>query len=621
MSKPRKIFRTIIGVGLVILAPMLVFIGVRTWQEKHPAEVAEVEQAELAEEAKAEELEPAESESEEGFILTDADLTEKTFSVEDAMVQRGILTEEDQEIQAEFGEDAYSAVKTADELGTTAENEASLNKIEAWRIEQWKSMIPSEARWKSYSIDLKDGSETHVTSSAKDLGYVKYDITSALELAFDGDKDDEAAIGEGILERLANPFVAATWIRGTANIEYLGEKARSIKGNEFFNEFILEDRKAFAKNREEFEEVMKEDAVLEGDYTFNYSYDEIPGPGGDGLNHWVEYVGEDKDGNNVFILTEHYRDLVGSWYAWFRGTHVFYGPKDWQTRVKSVLDDRNSKRARPQFTDEADRQDSLTSFVFVGVDKNGNRLSEFWGINRCTSDWCIYGNATKKKSSGGKDVVIQDSSKKDGGQTVAAVSKQTPSGGDKKKIPAVVTPSPKPTTSPKPKPTTNPKKKDPAQSSNNKPENAIVAGTNVGENLDLFNLNVPQVWSNVVAEAQGGNQSDYTAAIEAGIWTPPGSENNNTPDPGTVQNNVVVTDNNGNDYVATVTWETDDKTGATVADYDYTEPTSDGGSQDVHVDHGEAETEAPHDVDMSNHDDAGNASHQNTADNSPEETF
>ena len=253
---------------------LLVAFLVTSWAKKYPSkqseETTKAEATAEETEAPAEETEPTAEEpetvveekipdatSEGGIILT------KGASVEDAMLKWGILTDEDKEIQAEFGENAYSAVKTAEETGSTAAEVASLGAVEEWQINRDKAVVPFEVRWKSFERDRKDGSETHVISSAKSLGYVDYDITDALEFAFEGEKDDLEAITKGIVERLANPLVAGAWIRGTANVEFLGKKAREIEGNEFFNEFILEDRKAFAKDRQEFEEIMKEDAVPE----------------------------------------------------------------------------------------------------------------------------------------------------------------------------------------------------------------------------------------------------------------------------------------------------------------------------------------------------------------------
>lgn len=513
-TKWNRLFTATAWITGIALLCTGIFAGIRLypWGQSKTSQQAQEQEAQDDESNAASEKVPESAEGTKA-VHTTADVTEQT-SVEDVMVKRGILTEEDKAAQAEYGEDAYAAIKP----DGNAEEDASLDSVESYRREQWKSMVPSEVRWKSYSIDLKDGSETRVTSSAKDLGYVKYDITSALELAFPCEKDDEQAIGEEILARLGNPFVAGTWIRGTANIKYDGEMARSIKGNEFFNEFILEDRKAYSKDREEFEEIMKEDAAIDGGYTFDYDYDKIPGPGGDGLNHWVTSLGEDEDGNMIFILNDNYCELVGDWYAWFMGTHAFYGAKDWQTRAKSVLDNRNSRRARPQFTDEPDRQENLTSFIYAGIDKNGNRTSEFWGINRCTSDWCIFGGTSKGD---GKVIIynppVQDNKASQGWSASQSTSTSNPSNPDKPDNPD--------------KPKSKSKHKE--ASSVNKPQNIINGKDPVGQGTDAFQSTKPDEPASTVAEAQY-QPTDQTQAVldNGGNKTTPGTEGPDLPNPG-----------------------------------------------------------------------------------------
>lgn len=613
-------WRPPVGVVAIPLVILGIFTGIWNYSKTNSTseEAIAVAEETTVSEAETEAAEAEKTSDEGGVILTDSKTEKVTLS---AMLSKGRPTAEEMNIQAEYGEDAYPVAKTAEESSSTVEELKLTSEI----LDRFEALIPWEFNWNSLGIK-KDGTLSHVDQSAKDHGYVNYNISSALSTAFDSKKNDDEGLSKELLEEFSNTIFTSVMMRGIGNVKVLDKRLREVYG--FFDKFIVEDRKAYAKDEEEFWKLMEEDKILDDGYTIDCSFDdtpgltyaEIPGNGGDGIDHWTTpaYEGDE------IIVTPEYHQYATKLAALIFSTLSYEGVKDRTTKLKSVLDNRSDGGfARGQFTDLPERQVNAPMLLFTYRDKDGSIAGDFFGIDYWDKNFEIPGGTTTGK------VVVHKNPKKEVTPTLTK-KKVTPTPTPKPTAKPTATPTkaPKPTQTPKPtsapKPTTTPTKppkpnpeptttpKHPENDPQYKPENVDIAGKNVGEELNLFNINVPQIWSNDVPEAQGGNQSEYTQAIVSGDWTPSGSENNYTPEPGTVETDVVIIDENGNGHTGSRTWETDDGTGAPVADGDYVDEAT---GEEAHADHAEARTEEATDVVMDDHVASGNETEGNTAEN------
>ncbi|MBQ9016697.1 hypothetical protein IJ103_00420 [Candidatus Saccharibacteria bacterium] len=426
--------------------------------------------------------------------------------------------------------------------------------------------------------------------------FVNYEISFATARVFGSKQNDEDSFKEQLYYLVRNYVAFVELLDEWGEATTLGVENREIW--DFFDVGI-----AIANKNQEIPEDAEEApgvyAILE--------------PGSDGR---LKYTTEWENVMVDFIIWADRLSYEGT-YEWYTRERGYLGPADGTAHDDVRYDfDESIANTRANFTTDPERQVNLPSEI-VSIRDKGIRVSDFMGINLVTSDAELYTEAPKVKKATLDKV-------KDGGEITVVdytlPTKQQPSGSTKVTYTAStgeVKPAPTPT--PKPKKYDKKKEADPQY----KPENAIIAGVNIGENLDPFQPvgSVPQTWSTEVATSQGGNESAYTQAIESGSWEPSGESNNNTPSPGTTVVNATVTDEKGEEHTATETWHQDDNTGANVADADYSEPTSDGGSEDVHVNHAEAETEAPHDVDTSDHESSGSESSGNTSDWDGDESF
>ncbi len=519
-----------------------------------------------------------------------------------ASLVRSEPSDEEKALQEEYGEDAYLAADDKTEEEVSEEVERGRKMLTEDIFSYYESFIPEEFCYNSLSM-TKDGEPSNVTLSAKEHKYVTYEINSALSTAFDSKKDDDEGISKELLEEHANPFFVSTMMRGIAPLYYV-EGTRWGDVYDFIGKFIAEDRKAFAKDEDEFWKMMDEDKVLWKGYSLDIDFDgkpgltyaEIPGKGGDGVDHWVLPA---YDGEAYKVTSEYHRYAAKLAALLCTGDLISYeGIKDRSTVIKSVVDNRvafgsgpEQERAgfmRSQFTDESNRQVTAPMLLFVARDKNGRASGDFFGIDYWDKNFEIPGGITKE--SGGKKIIIQDNPVNPVSTTAKLNNKSNP----KTTATSTTTPTKNPPSNP-PGGGGNKSKKD----SNKNPKTPVSQPIQGQSDFQSVGTQ-PTNWGSTVEEAQHQSTAQTQAILDnGGQKTTPGTENTSVP---TTGQTVTVTDETGQSHTGTATASTDPNTGTEVADVTYHD---DSTGQDVKVDNAEVKTEPATDVDTSSHQEAG----------------
>ena len=519
-SKAFKFFQAtawIMGIALLCIA---VFAGTKFYtkaaneadqkRQQAQAKVDELEEKQkAAEQSEAEEAVPVATEPKEKVSFT-------------SNLVKAEPSDEEKAIKEEYGEDAYLLADDKTEAEVSADVEYGRQALSQEIFDYYESQIPEEFCWNSLSV-TSEGGPSHVISSAKDHGYVDYNITSALSTAFDSKKDDDEGIGKELIEEFSNPYFVSVLMRGIAPLHYV-EGVRWGEMYEFIGKYIAEDRKAFAENEDEFWKMMEEDKVHWKDYSIvdtnfdntpGLTYAEIPGKGGDGIDHWVlpAYDGE------IYEVTPEYRSYAAKLAALiYTGDVISYeGISTRSTVLKSVVDNRvafgfgpEQERAgfmRGKFTDLPSRQVTAPALIFAPRDKNGRISGDLFGIDYWDKNFEIYGSVVKE--SGGKKVIIQD----DPVKTTAGSSEQA-------KLTRKSTTTTTTTTTTKKK--YNKKKE---SSSVLKSENQIDGKNPVGQGTDALQSTKPAEAVPTVAEAQHQPTEQTQAIVNSGQKTTPGTEN------------------------------------------------------------------------------------------------
>lgn len=567
-SKAFKIFSTtawIMGIALICTAA---FAGAKFYSKnaakKTPKSSYEAEEA--AEVAKPE-VNPAVAIEEK----------ENTAEAINTAFKQYEPTEEEKALEA-----GYTMPQLDPEDSVSKLDEFALGPISEEMLSPMRDWLGWQVDWSSYPVNpVTDEPMTQARiNSAKELGYVDYTMSYATAPGFPKNWEDYR-VQRGLPEDATEADCIFRWVGDlTGNypafvgmVELFGEaktmgvKNRDISGNEFFNEILKLSAEAEIENKGVTKFL---DDKADPAYSL-YNFD------------WQTYRAK-------FMLWLSLTSSEGRKNWWTR-EKSYLGPADGTAHdgVEWKFDYTNVAYVHPNFTTSKQRQTDLDSFVFCSKDKNGYRVSDFFGVNCTNADAELYGEApvVKKKDitagGGGYDPGKQP----DGTVKIVATSSKV----------EVKKPEPTPT------PTTTPRKKYDKKKENSsvlKPENIIDGKNPVGQGTDAFQPVKPAEPASTVAEAQH-QPTEQTQAIinNGGQKTTPGTENPTLPSTG---QNVEVKDESGQTHIGEATTGTDQNTGAEVADVTYHDDTS---NQDVKVDNAEVRTEPATNVDTSDHKSAG----------------
>lgn len=397
-------------------------------------------------------------------------------------------------------------------------DEFALGPISEEMLSPMRDWLGWEVDWSSYPVDpITDQPMTTTRVNwAKNAGYVDYTMSYATSFGFPKNWEDYRA-QRGMPEDATEQEVVFRWIGDqTANypaflgmVELFGEaktlgtKNRDISGNEFFNEIL----KLAAEAEMENKGVTKflKDGVDPAYSQYNFD--------------WQSYRAK-------FMIWLSQCDSAGRKNWWTR-EKSYLGPADGTAHdgVEYKFDYTRVSYIRPNFTTDKQRQTDLDSYVFCFKDKNGYRVSEWFGVNATNGDAELYteGEPVKKKD------ITADSGYNPAKQPDGTVKVSTT-----KTTVEVVKPTPTPTPTPKPTPTPIPKpKKDKSKSSVTKKENIIDGKNPVGQGTDAFQHTKPAEPAATVPEAQHQPTPETQAILDnGGNKTTPGTEGPSLPNPG-----------------------------------------------------------------------------------------
>ena len=388
-------------------------------------------------------------------------------------------------------------------------DEFALGPISEEMLSPMRDWLGWEVDWSSYPVDpITDQPMTTTRINwAKNAGYVDYTMSYATSLGFPKNWEDYRK-ERGLPDDATEQEVVFRWIGDqTANypaflgmVELFGEaktlgtKNRDISGNEFFNEILALAAEAEMENKG----VTKflKDGVDPAYSQYNFD--------------WQSYRAK-------FMIWLSQCDSAGRKNWWTR-EKSYLGPSDHTAHdgVEYKFDYTRVSYIRPNFTTDKQRQTDLDSYVFCFKDKNGYRVSEWFGVNATNGDAELYTEETPVKK---KDITAKSSyspAKQPAGTVKVSTTKTTVE---------VVKPTPTPTPTPKPTPTPIPKpKKDKSKSSVTKKENIIDGKNPVGQGTDNFQPVKPETPAATVTEAQHQPVAETS--------THPGQEGPSLPTPG-----------------------------------------------------------------------------------------
>ena len=428
-------------------------------------------------------------------------------------------TEEEKALEA-----GYTMPQLDPEDSVSKLDEFALGPISEEMLSPMRDWLGWNVDWASYPVNpvTDQPMTTARINSAKNLGYVDYTISYATapgfpknwedyrkERGLPDDATEEECIFRWVGDLTGNypAFVGMVELFGEAKT--MGVKNRDISGNEFFNEIL----KLSAETEMENKGITKFlDDKADPAYSL-YNFD------------WQTYRAK-------FMLWLSLTSSEGRKNWWTR-EKSYLGPADGTAHdnVEWKFDYTNVAYVHPNFTTAKQRQTDLDSFVFCFKDKNGYRVSEWFGVNATNADAELYteGGSVKKKdiNAGGG----YNPSKQPAGTTkVVATSSKV----------EVVKPTPTPTPNPKPTSTPTPKKtpKHKEKSSVNKPENIIDGKSPIGQGTDEYQPNKPAEPAATVEQAQY-QPTEQTQAIldNGGQKTTPGTEGPSLPNPGETAKN------------------------------------------------------------------------------------
>ena len=435
--------------------------------------------------------------------------------------------------------------------------------------------------WDSYPVDpVTDTTKTiQRTHSAKEeLGYVDYSMSYATAPGFpkdwkeyvtsrgmDPNTTEEEAVYRWVGDLTGNYPAFIGMVELYAEAKTLGVKNRDIEGNEFFNEILNLAKQA----EDEGKGVTKFiDADATPAYT-KYNFD------------WQTYRAK-------FMYWLSLTDFAGR-KEWLTREKSYLGPADNTVSANMIhkFDYTNVGYIRPNFTTAEDRQTSLPSYPFCFKDKNGHRVSDFFGVNATNADAELYSEqkAVKKsqlKQSGYNPTKTPEQNKKAAAKAEAKKKSSTTSSSKKKKDP-----------DPTPKKKYNKHKE---KSSVLKKENQIDGKDPKGVGTDNFQPvgTQPTNWGSTVETAQYQPQ-----AIAS---THPGESHEVSQAPGTTETTTSYNPSTGYTTVTTTTATGNPDTGVVTTDVWETTTSPSGETESSYTENAEASTpeiheEADHDGD------------------------
>lgn len=432
--------------------------------------------------------------------------------------------------------------------------------------------------WDSYPVDpVTDTTKTvQRTHSAKELGYVDYSMSYATAPGFpkdwkeyvtsrgmDPNSTEEEAVYRWVGDLTGNYPAFIGMVELYAEAKTLGVKNRDIEGNEFFNEILNLAKQA----EDEGKGVTKFlDANATPAYT-KYNFD------------WQTYRAK-------FMYWLSLTDFVGR-KEWMTKEKSYLGPAD-NTVSEGMIhkfDYTNVAYVHPNFTTATDRQTSLPSYPFCFRDKNGYRVSDFFGVNATNADAELYAEQKAAK------------------KTQLPTSGYNPKKTEAQQVKAKATTASSSTTSTskKKKDNNNPDKKKKynkhkENSSVLKKENQIDGKDPKGVGTDNFQPvgTQPENWGSTVETAQYQPQ-----AITS---TYPGTSNEISQAAGTTETSTWYDPETGTTTVVTTTAKENPETGVVTTDVLETTTNSSGETESSWTENADASTpeiseEADHDGD------------------------
>ena len=497
---------------IIGLVAVLAIGGLLTWAAYGFSKKHQAAEAALAVEQEAQEAQESEQEPEPEIVEAVMTDTNPAEIINLAFAKHG-LSEEDKALEADMVLPQLDPADTESKLSDYA-----LGPISEEMLSPMREWLGWEVDWSSYPVNpvTEEMMTTARTHSAKELGYVDYTMSYATAPGFPKDwktyakargldenctEDDAVIRWVGDLTGNYPAFIGMVELFGEAKT--LGVKNRDIDGNEFFNEILDLAKKAEEENKGITKFLDSEATPAYSKYTFD----------------WQTYRAK-------FMYWLMLSDFQGR-KDWWTSEKSYLGPAD-NTVSEGMIhkfDYTNVTYIRPNFTTAKDRQTNLPSYPFCFKDKNGYRVSDFFGINCTNADAELYAEQPAAKKAQLKATAVKLT------QQPAGVAKVTASttGTIKKEEGKKVTP-----------PTPRDKEiKKVKNSAVNNPRNSIDGKNPVGQGTDAFQAvgTTPTNWGTTVPAAQYQAQAtDGTSGTSNPTLTAPaGTTVIQNPDGGTTE--------------------------------------------------------------------------------------
>ena len=495
--------RTLIAISSILaiaLVGLWIFIGAKTWPWGGEKEETVAAEAVSEEEITAEEPEASVEPVEEKADAVQAINT--VFSQHEPTEEEKAYEGTDFTLPQLDPEDSASKL---DEFALGPMSEEMLSPMRDW--------LGWQVDWSSYPVDpITDEPQTQARINwAKNAGYVDYIMSYATSKGFPkdwqeyraqrglpDDATEQECIFRWVGDQTANypAFLGMVELFGEAKT--LGTKNRDISGNEFFNEIL--DLAAQAEMENKGVTKFLKDGVDPAYSQYNFD--------------WQSYRAK-------FMIWLSQCDSAGRKNWWTR-EKSYLGPADGTAHddVEYKFDYTRVSYIRPNFTTDKQRQTNLDSFVFCFKDKNGYRVSEWFGVNATNGDAELYTEEAPAKK---KDITAGGSGYNPTNQPVGTTQVVATSTG----VTVKKEPEKKKDPDPKPKKTLSKHKE---KSSVLKPENQIDGKNPIGQGTDAFQPTMPAEPASTVAEAQYQPTTETQAVLNnGGQKTTPGKEGPDLP--------------------------------------------------------------------------------------------
>lgn len=451
-------------------------------------------------------------------------------------------------------------------------------------LEPMREWLGWTVSWNSYPVDpITDSTMTEKrTHSAKELGYVDYTMSYATAPGFpkdwkeyatsrgmDPDTTEEEAVWRYVGDLTGNYPAFIGMVELFAEAKTYGVKNRLIEGNEFFQEII-----DLANQAEEEGKGVTKFLDPNADPAYSkYNFD------------WQTYRAK-------FMLWLSLTDYVGR-KEWMTVEKSYLGPADntVEERMRHEFDYTNAAFVRANFTTDTARQTDLPSFVFCFRDKNGYRVSDFFGVNCTNGDAELYAEKAAVRKSQLKQGKYSPKASSSSSSSSSSSMRGSSSSSAKEKSSSSSSKKSSSSSSKKSSSSSTKKTKDKKKSSVKKEENIIDGKDPVGKGTDAYQPTVPVTnWGKTVEEAQYQPTEETKQILEAiqetGEKPNPGKENYSV----TPSSVTVVENDDGSTTTTEVTNITNPETGVTTSNETVTVTGSDGTEQVSFTENKEATT-------------------------------